>query len=104
MCWSSRGLPGLFLAPFNALSEVKNAIEDKLTFCAGSQSNSFTWFRASSSVVRLQAVGGLLQQVLLLSVVLQRYRSCGSWACPGGLVSGWTWCWGRIWGCLAGWT
>ena len=21
-------------------------------------------------------------------VVLQRYRSCGSWACPGGLVSG----------------
>ena len=25
-------------------------------------------------------------------VVLQRYRSCGSWAC--GLVSGWTWCWG----------
>ena len=19
------------------------------------------------------------------------------WACPGGLVSGWTWCWGRIW-------
>ena len=37
-------------------------------------------------------------------VVLQRYRSCGSWACPGGLVSGWTWCWGRIWGCLVYWS
>ena len=46
---------------------------------------------------RLQAVG------VGFVVVLQRYRSCGSWACPGGLVSGWTWCWGCIWGYLAGW-
>ena len=46
---------------------------------------------------RLQA---LVVAAVGFVVLLQRYRSCGSWACPGGLVSGWTWCWGRIWGTL----
>ena len=27
---------------------------------------------------------------------MQQYRSCGSWVCPGGLVSGWTWCWRHL--------
>ena len=55
----------------------------------------------TSSVVSV--AGGWWVAAVGFVVVLQRYRSCGSWACPGGLVSGWTWCWGRIWGYLAGW-
>ena len=58
-------------------------------------------FCAPSSVVSV--AGGWWVAAVGFVVVLQRYRSCGSWACPGGLVSGWTWCWGRIWGYLAGW-
>ena len=57
-------------------------------------------FCAPSSVVSVG--GGWRVAAVGFVVVLQRYRSCGSWACPGGLVSGWT-CWGRIWGYLAGW-
>ena len=56
---------------------------------------------APSSAVSV--AGGWWVAAVGFVVVLQRYRSCGSWACPGGLVSGWTWCWGRIWGYLAGW-
>ena len=51
----------------------------------------------------VSVAGGWWVAAVGFVVVLQRYRSCGSWACPGGLVSGWTWCWGRIWGYLAGW-
>ena len=58
-------------------------------------------FCAPSSAVSV--AGGWWVAAVGFVVVLQRYRSCGSWACPGGLVSGWTWCWGRIWGYLAGW-
>ena len=53
---------------------------------------------APSSAVSV--AGGWWVAAVGFVVVLQRYRSCGSWACPGGLVSGWTWCWGRIWGTL----
>ena len=47
---------------------------------------------APSSAVSV--AGGWWVAAVGFVVVLQRYRSCGSWACPGGLVSGWTWCWG----------
>ena len=56
---------------------------------------------APSSAVSV--AGGWWVAAVGFVVVLQRYRSCGSWACRGGLGSGWTWCWGRIWGYLAGW-
>ena len=45
---------------------------------------------APSSAVSV--AGGWWVAAVGFVVVLQRYRSCGSWAC--GLVSGWTWCWG----------
>ena len=44
---------------------------------------------APSSAVSV--AGGWWVAAVGFVVVLQRYRSCGSWACPGGLVSGWTW-------------
>ena len=40
----------------------------------------------------VSVAGGWWVAAVGFVVVLQRYRSCGSWAC--GLVSGWTWCWG----------
>ena len=43
MCWSSRGLRRLLLAPFNASSEKWKNVHRRYIFCAGSQSNSFTW-------------------------------------------------------------
>ena len=48
----------------------------------------------------VSVAGGWWVAAVGFVVVLQQYRSCGSWPCPGGLVSGWTWCWGRIWGTL----
>ena len=56
---------------------------------------------APSSAVSV--AGGWWVAAVGFVVVLQRYRLCGSWACPGGLVSGWTWCLVRIGGYLVGW-
>ena len=41
---------------------------------------------APSSAVSV--AGGWWVAAVGFVVVLQRYRSCGSWACPGGLVVG----------------
>ena len=98
MCWSSRGLPRLL--PLLRQKNEKMPIED-IHLALAPNPRVLLGFCAPSSVVSV--AGGWWVAAVGFVVVLQRYRSCGSWACPGGLVSGWTWCWGRIWGYLAGW-
>ena len=101
MCWSSRGLPrsSLHLSLLRQKSE-KMPIED-IHLALAPNPRVLLGSCAPSSAVSV--AGGWWVAAVGFVVVLQRYRSCGSWACPGGLVSGWTWCWGRIWGYLAGW-
>ena len=106
------GLPRLLLdEPFRPASSEKSKsrglpIEEKMPIedihlALAPNPRVLLGFCAPSSVVSV--AGGWRVAAVGFVVVLQRYRSCGSWACPGGLVSGWTWCWGRIWGYLAGW-
>ena len=97
MCWLRRGLPRLLLAPFTASSESEKC-HRRYTSCTGSPSRVLLGSCASSSAVSV--AGGWWVAAVGFVVVLQRYRSCGSWACPDGLVSGWTWCWVAFGGTL----
>ena len=103
MCWSSRGLPCLLplLRQKNEKMPIEKMPIEDIHLVLAPNPRVLLGFCAPSSVVSV--AGGWWVAAVGFVVVLQRYRSCGSWACPGGLVSGWTWCWGRIWGYLAGW-
>ena len=89
MCWSSRGLPRLL--PLLRQKNEKMPIED-IHLALAPNPRVLLGSCAPSSAVSV--AGGWWVAAVGFVVVLQRYRSCGSWACPGGLVSGWTWCWG----------
>ena len=53
------------------------------TSCAGSQSKKFLLGSCEPSSA-VSVAGGWWVAAVGFVVVLQRYRSCGSWACPGG--------------------
>ena len=54
MCWSSRGLPRLLLAPFTASSESEKNDHRRCT--SGSQSKNFSWFLCAGFAGRLVVV------------------------------------------------
>ena len=98
MYWSSRGLPRLLLAPFTASSEKWKNAHRRYTSCAGSPIQEFYLVPVRLLVqFRLQGLVGCCSRFCccLAAISLMWLLGVSWW-----LFSGWTWCWGRIWGTL----